>query len=158
MWKFWFFFHWNLILWHSKHILSHCKGPQKCIFHDLFVVVKMRGWSLANDDTEGPASCKWSSGKPSSCKSGGAGLLQMIIRRAAAAVRGGVGDSSNRKVSAFFGESPNHFDEKSRFKDSSFQLLQLGGIHLHRWRVHWSHQEVCVILYLIVKSWICFFR
>ena len=35
MWKFWpFFFHWNLILWYLKHILSHCKGPQKCIFHE----------------------------------------------------------------------------------------------------------------------------
>ena len=34
------FFHWNLILWHSKHILSHCEGSQKYIFHALFVIVK----------------------------------------------------------------------------------------------------------------------
>ena len=26
-----FFFHRNLILWYSKHILSHCEGAQKCI-------------------------------------------------------------------------------------------------------------------------------
>ena len=51
-----------------------------------FVVVKMRGWPLANDDPKGLASCKWSSG--------GASLLQMMIRRAAA-VRGGIGDSSS---------------------------------------------------------------
>ena len=30
------FFHWNLILWHSKHILSHCQGYQKCLFHALY--------------------------------------------------------------------------------------------------------------------------
>ena len=39
----------------------------------LFVVVKMRGWALANDDPKGPTTCRWSSG--------GAGLLQMMIRR-----------------------------------------------------------------------------
>ena len=33
----------NLILWHSKHILSHCEGSQKCIFHPRFLVIKMRG-------------------------------------------------------------------------------------------------------------------
>ena len=27
------FLHWNLILWYSKHIQSHCEGSQKCIFH-----------------------------------------------------------------------------------------------------------------------------
>ena len=37
------FFHWNFIHWHSKHILSQCEESQKCIFHALFVVVKMRG-------------------------------------------------------------------------------------------------------------------
>ena len=26
MWKCWPIFHWNLILWYSKHILSHCEG------------------------------------------------------------------------------------------------------------------------------------
>ena len=46
------FFHWNLILWYSKHILSHSEGSQKCIFHALF-----RG-------------CNWSSG--------GAGLVLEI--------------------------------------------------------------------------------
>ena len=40
----------------------------------------------ANGHPEGPASCKWSFGE--------AGLLQMMIRRAAA-VRGGIGDSSS---------------------------------------------------------------
>ena len=35
------FFHWYWILWHSKHIFSHCKGSQKCNFHALVVVVKM---------------------------------------------------------------------------------------------------------------------
>ena len=25
-----------LILWYSKHILSHCEGSQKCIFHALY--------------------------------------------------------------------------------------------------------------------------
>ena len=53
----------------------------------------MRGRPLANDDPEGPASCKWSSG--------GAGLLQMMIRRAAA-VRGGIGDSSSCMEIDFF--------------------------------------------------------
>ena len=134
---------------------DHPKGPASCKWSCswtcLLQMITRINRSFTNDHPEGPAPFKWSSR--------GAGLLQMIIRRAAAAaVRGGNGDSSNRKVSPFFGESHNHFDEKSRFKDSSFQLLQLGGIHLHRWRVHWSHQEVCVILYLIVKSWICFFR
>ena len=33
------FFHWNLVLWHSKHILSHCEGSQKCIFHVLYASV-----------------------------------------------------------------------------------------------------------------------
>ena len=28
MWNFDPFFHWNLILWYSKHILSHCEGSQ----------------------------------------------------------------------------------------------------------------------------------
>ena len=42
-------------------------------FYALFVVVKMRGRPLVNDDAEGPASCKWSSG--------GAGLLKMMMRR-----------------------------------------------------------------------------
>ena len=37
------FFHWNLILWHSKHILSHCGGSHKCSFNALFMVVKLRG-------------------------------------------------------------------------------------------------------------------
>ena len=46
------FFHWNLILWHSKHILPHCEGSQKFIFHALFVVVKMKGRPLANGDPE----------------------------------------------------------------------------------------------------------
>ena len=50
-------------------------------FHALFVVVKMRGRPLANDDPKGPASCKWSFG--------GAGLLQM------AAVGEGIGDSNS---------------------------------------------------------------
>ena len=27
---------WNLILWHSKHILSYCERSQKCIFHALW--------------------------------------------------------------------------------------------------------------------------
>ena len=27
-----YFLHWILILWYPKHILSHCEGPQKCIF------------------------------------------------------------------------------------------------------------------------------
>ena len=58
------FFHWNSILWHSKHILSHCVGSKECHFHTLF-------WLS-----------KW-----------GACLLQMIIQRAAA-VRGGIGDFS----------------------------------------------------------------
>ena len=30
------FFHWNLILWYSKHILSHYDGSQKCNFHALY--------------------------------------------------------------------------------------------------------------------------
>ena len=30
-----YFFHWILILWYSKHILSHCEGSQECIFHIL---------------------------------------------------------------------------------------------------------------------------
>ena len=47
----------------------------------------------ANDDPEGPVSCKWSFG--------GAGLLQMIIRRAAA-VTGGIGDSSSWMKTDFF--------------------------------------------------------
>ena len=72
MWTFWFF-HWYLIFWHSKHVLSHCEGSQKCIFRALFAVVKMRGRPLASDDPKGPASCKWSSG--------GASLLQMMFRR-----------------------------------------------------------------------------
>ena len=42
-------------------------------FYVLFVVVKMRGRPLANDDPKGPASCKW--------WSEGTGLLQMVIRR-----------------------------------------------------------------------------
>ena len=29
------FFQWNMTLGYSKHILSHCKGSQKCIFHVL---------------------------------------------------------------------------------------------------------------------------
>ena len=33
------FWHWDLILWYSKHISSHCEGSKKCIFHALFVVV-----------------------------------------------------------------------------------------------------------------------
>ena len=90
----------------------------------LFVVVKMRDQPLANCHPEGPASYKWWSGgtgllqmvirrdRPladghpegqASCKwwSGGAGLLQMIIRRAAA-VRGGIGDSSSCMKIDFF--------------------------------------------------------
>ena len=59
-------------------------------FHALF---KMRGRPLANDDTEGLASCRWSSG--------GTGLLQMIIRRAAT-VRGVIGDSSGCMKIDFF--------------------------------------------------------
>ena len=31
------FFHWNLILWYSKHILARREGSQKCIFHVLWV-------------------------------------------------------------------------------------------------------------------------
>ena len=31
------FFHWILIPWYPKQILSHCEGPQKCIFHVLNV-------------------------------------------------------------------------------------------------------------------------
>ena len=27
------FFQWNMTLWYSEHILSHCKGSQKCIFN-----------------------------------------------------------------------------------------------------------------------------
>ena len=27
------FFQWNMTLWYSKHILSHCEGFQKCIFN-----------------------------------------------------------------------------------------------------------------------------
>ena len=29
------FFQWNMTLWYSKHILSHCKGSQKCILNAL---------------------------------------------------------------------------------------------------------------------------
>ena len=31
-------------------------GSQKCIFHALSVIVKMRGWPLANDNPEGSSS------------------------------------------------------------------------------------------------------
>ena len=31
-----FFFHWKMILWHSKHISSYCEGFQKRIFHALY--------------------------------------------------------------------------------------------------------------------------
>ena len=27
------FFQWNITLWYSKHILSHCEGSQKCIIN-----------------------------------------------------------------------------------------------------------------------------
>ena len=48
------FFYLNLILWHPKHILSHCEGGHKCIFQSLFCgVVKMRDQSLVNNDSEG---------------------------------------------------------------------------------------------------------
>ena len=51
------FFHWILILWYSKHISSHGKGSQKCIFH---AHLWLSNWE--------PASCKWSSKKlPLSC-------------------------------------------------------------------------------------------
>ena len=40
------FFHWNLTLWYSKHILSHCEGSQKCNFYAPFVVFKMRAGLL----------------------------------------------------------------------------------------------------------------
>ena len=86
-------------------------------FYALFMIVKMRSLPLANGHPEGPASYIWWSGgtgllqmviwrdrpfandhseRPASCKwwSGGTGLLQMIIRRAAA-VRGGIGDSTS---------------------------------------------------------------
>ena len=59
-------------LWHTKHILSHSEGSKNCIFYALFVVVKMR-----------------------------ADLLQMIIWRAAA-VKGGIGDSSSWMKFALF--------------------------------------------------------
>ena len=52
MWKFWSFFHWNLILWDSKYILSHCEGSKNAFFMPF-------SWLS-----------KW-----------GAGLLQMIIQR-----------------------------------------------------------------------------
>ena len=66
-------------------------------------MVIQRGRPVANDDLEGPASCKWSSR--------GAGLLQMMIWRdrslandypEAAAVRGGIGDFSSCMEIDFF--------------------------------------------------------
>ena len=48
------FFIYSIKIWFvdtQTHILSHCEGSQKYIFHALFVV--------ANDHPEGPASCKW---------------------------------------------------------------------------------------------------
>ena len=34
-------FHWNLILWYSKHTLSHCEGSQNCMLSQkkLFLVI-----------------------------------------------------------------------------------------------------------------------
>ena len=34
--KLWSFFYLNLIIWHPKHILSHCERSQKDIFHALY--------------------------------------------------------------------------------------------------------------------------
>ena len=58
-------------------------------FYALFVVVKMRGRPLVNDDAEGPASCKWSSL--------GAGLLQMMIWRDRPLANGHLEGSSSKR-------------------------------------------------------------
>ena len=65
--------HWNLILWHLKHILSHCEGSQNAFFMPFswLQMIIRRDQPLTNDNPEEPASCKWSSR--------GTGLLQMII-------------------------------------------------------------------------------
>ena len=141
---FYLFFHWNLILWHSKHILSHWEGSEKCIFHVIFVVVKMRGRPLANDDPKGPASCKWWSegtgllqmvirrGRPfanddpeglDTCKWSfrGASLLQMIIWRVAA-VRGEIGDFKIHELSFVFSGRSTRWARKASSSMSGHML------------------------------------
>ena len=71
MWKLWpIFFHWNLIPWYSKRILSHCDGSQNWVFMPflwLQMIIRrdwplanynVEGWPPANNYPEGPASCK----------------------------------------------------------------------------------------------------
>ena len=123
MWKSRCFFHWNLILWHLKHILSHCEGSQKCIFMPFLWLSKWgagllqtmirRDRPLANDDPKGPASCKWSSG--------GAGLLQMIIWRAAA-VRGEIGDFKIHELSFVFSGRSTRWARKASSSMSGHML------------------------------------
>ena len=47
-------FYCNVILWNSKHILSHCEGSQKCIFMPFswLQMIILRGRPLANDHQE----------------------------------------------------------------------------------------------------------
>ena len=68
---------------------------------------------LANDNQEGPASCKWSSG--------GAGLLQMIIWRAAA-VRGEIGDFKIHELSFVFSGRSTRWARKASSSMSGHML------------------------------------
>ena len=96
MWNFWSFFPVKFdSLTQKTHFNSHFM-PFKWLSKWGAGLLQMMIWSdrpLTNDHQEGPASYKW--------PSGGAGLLQMMIRRAAA-VRAGIGDFSSCMEIDFF--------------------------------------------------------
>ena len=130
------------------------EGPASCKWWSggtsLLQMVIWRGRPLANDDPEGLASCRWSSGGAGPLQMmirtdrplekghpKGAGLLQMIIWRAAA-VRGGIGDfSSWMKI--------GYFLCKIRFRT---QKNEWKWRNLHR--RHWWHWQIPTLLRITI--------
>ena len=107
MWKFWSFFLIEIRLLDTQNTFYLIVKGLKYAF---FI---WKGRPLANDYSEGAASCKWSSG--------GAGLLQMIIWRAAA-VRGEIGDFKIHELSFVFSGRSTRWARKASSSMSGHML------------------------------------